>query len=64
MEDGPLKPNPDPVHRALQALADSKLCHNSLQRVCLLGDTVDDMRAAVSAGIIGIGVLTPGDSLV
>jgi HAD superfamily hydrolase (TIGR01548 family) len=53
MDDGPLKPDPAPVRMALERLgaADG----------WMVGDTPDDMRAAVAAGIKGIGVIAPAD---
>jgi HAD superfamily hydrolase (TIGR01548 family) len=53
MEDGPAKPDPAPVRRAMQELG--------VERAWMLGDTVDDMRAAQAAGAIGLGLLAPGD---
>lgn len=53
MEDAPPKPNPAPVRLALQALA--------VQQAWLVGDSPDDIRAAREAGIVGIGILAPGD---
>jgi histidinol-phosphate aminotransferase len=52
MEDGPPKPDPTPVRVALQRLG--------VQRAWMLGDTVDDVRAARSAGVIPLGVVAPG----
>ncbi|CAM9232705.1 unnamed protein product [Ectocarpus sp. 12 AP-2014] len=55
MEDGPSKPDPFPVTRAAQLLGvDPK-------DAALVGDTPDDILAAVRAGARGIGVLTPKD---
>jgi len=51
MEDG-IKPSAAPVTHALKQLG----CTAGL----LLGDTVDDCRAAVAAGITAVGVLAPG----
>jgi hypothetical protein len=56
MEDGPLKPLPDPVLKACAALG----VNPAVTPVCMLGDTVDDIKASVAAGVHGIGVLTPG----
>jgi len=53
MEDAPPKPNPEPVILALQKLG--------VQRAIMIGDTPDDICAAVGAGIQGIGILSPGD---
>ena len=53
MEDAPAKPDPKPVLLACQALGvDPSDC-------IMIGDTPDDIRAAVSAGAVGYGVLTP-----
>eukprot|EP00961_Rhodomonas_salina_P179472 2421684-Rhodomonas_salina.1 len=51
MEDG-IKPSAAPVTHALKQLG----CTAGL----LLGDTVDDCRAALAAGITAVGVLAPG----
>jgi histidinol-phosphate aminotransferase len=48
MEDAPCKPDPAPVHLALQKLG--------ISRAIMIGDTPDDIRAAVAAGIMGVGV--------
>lgn len=53
MEDGPAKPDPTPVRLAMERLNVSK------GEVLMIGDTPDDIKAAVAAGAIGIGVLTP-----
>jgi HAD superfamily hydrolase (TIGR01548 family) len=53
LEDGPLKPDPFPVTRALELLE----CH----RAWMVGDTPDDIRAAAAAGVVPIGVVAPGD---
>ena len=52
MEDGPLKPDPAPVRRAVAALG--------VTRAWMLGDTPDDVRAAVPAGVLPIGVVDSG----
>lgn len=52
MEDGPAKPAPDPVQRAMTAL--------SCRHAWMIGDTVDDLRAARAAGVLGIAVRAPG----
>lgn len=54
MEDGPSKPDPFPVRRCCELLG-----VEPTKAVLLVGDTPDDMGAAVSAGITGIGVTTP-----
>ncbi|CAN0305684.1 unnamed protein product, partial [Hapterophycus canaliculatus] len=53
MEDGPAKPDPFPVIRA------AKLLGVNPKDTALVGDTPDDILAAVRAGAGGIGVLTP-----
>ena len=53
MEDGPLKPDPSPVKTALERLG--------VQHAWMFGDTPDDIRAAVGAGVIPVGVIAPGD---
>ena len=53
MEDAPSKPNPAPVRLALKRLG--------VRRAWMVGDTLDDMRAAAQAGVLPIGVAAPGD---
>jgi imidazoleglycerol-phosphate dehydratase len=53
MEDGPPKPDPFPVSQACTLLGVEP------QDTLMIGDTVDDIRAALAAGSIPIGVLTP-----
>jgi HAD superfamily hydrolase (TIGR01548 family) len=53
-EDGPNKPDPFPVVRCCQLLG-----VEPSPQVVLVGDTPDDVRAAVSAGCSAVGVLTP-----
>lgn len=50
-EDAPLKPNPQPVRVALERL--------EARTAWLLGDTPDDVRAAVGAGVVPVGVVPP-----
>lgn len=53
MEDCAPKPSPEPISLALKALdVDAK-------DALMIGDTVDDVLAAVAAGVEGVGVLTP-----
>lgn len=52
-EDAPSKPDPAPVRLALERLG--------VSRGWMLGDTVDDLRAARAAGVVPIGVVVPGD---
>mmetsp|Transcript_4198 Transcript_4198/g.6213 ORF Transcript_4198/g.6213 Transcript_4198/m.6213 type:complete len:253 (+) Transcript_4198:39-797(+) len=54
MEDGPPKPHPAPVLIACQRLGVAPS-----ENVLMIGDTPDDIRAAVHAGVTGIGVVTP-----
>ena len=53
MEDAPLKPDPAPIQLALQQL------NCTAAESMMFGDTVDDIRSAVSAGVRAFGVLTP-----
>lgn len=52
-EDAPLKPDPSPVRFALERLG--------VERAWMVGDTVDDMRAAKGAGVVPIAVAGRGD---
>ena len=54
MEDGPPKPDPFPVLRACELLN-----VEPSENVIMVGDTPDDIRAAVAAGCMGVGVATP-----
>lgn len=54
MEDGPAKPDPFPVVRACELLGVAADDH-----VIMVGDTPDDVRAAVRAGCRAVGVATP-----
>lgn len=51
-DDAPLKPDPEPVRRAMDALG--------VRTAWMLGDTRDDVESARAAGAIPIGVLPPG----
>jgi histidinol-phosphate aminotransferase len=53
-EDAPLKPHPEPVNLALRRLG--------VRAAWMLGDTVDDVRAARRAGVVPIGVRAPLES--
>ena len=53
MEDGPAKPAPDNVCLALQKL--------DVDSAWMIGDSPDDIGAAVSAGLVGIGIVAPED---
>lgn len=54
MEDGPPKPDPFPVLECCKRLG-----VEPSSSVVLVGDTPDDIRAAVAAGCSGVGVATP-----
>ena len=51
---GPLKPDPAPVRIALEQL--------EARTAWMLGDTPDDVRAAVGAGVVPVGVVPPGQT--
>ncbi len=51
-EDAPLKPDPRPVRLALTRLG--------VRHAWMVGDTPDDVEAAKSAGVVPIGVVSPG----
>lgn len=53
MEDAPAKPDPAPVRRALERLG--------VRRAWMIGDTPDDVHAAVQAGVLPLAVVAPGD---
>lgn len=53
MEDAPAKPDPAPVRLALQRLG--------VARAWLVGDTVDDLRAARAADVVPLAVPAPGE---
>ena len=53
MEDAPAKPNPKPVQLAYEQLGMSP------GECIMIGDTPDDIRAGVAAGVPSYGVLTP-----
>lgn len=54
MEDGPPKPDPFPVKEACRLLG-----IEPSSSIILVGDTPDDIRAAIAAGCKGVGVATP-----
>ena len=56
MEDGPLKPRPEPVRLALQRLG--------VEHGWMVGDTPDDVVAARSAGVVPLAVLGPAERAV
>ncbi|GLD99590.1 hypothetical protein PINS_up008316 [Pythium insidiosum] len=53
MEDCPPKPSPEPIQLALEGLGVAP------KDAAMIGDTVDDVMAAVTAGTLAFGVLTP-----
>lgn len=53
MEDGPPKPDPAVVRLALDRLGVSS--------AWMIGDTVDDVRAARGAGVVPLGIAPPGE---
>jgi HAD superfamily hydrolase (TIGR01548 family) len=53
MEDAPLKPDPAPVRMALGRLG--------VGGGWMIGDTPDDIRAALAAGAVGVGIAAPGE---
>ncbi len=53
MEDGPCKPDPAPVRLAMNRLG--------VRRAWMIGDAPDDMRAARAAGVVPVGMVTPGE---
>jgi histidinol-phosphate aminotransferase len=53
MEDGPPKPDPAPALLALERLG--------VERAWMIGDTPDDVRSALDAGALPIGVHAPGN---
>ena len=59
MEDGPPKPDPFPVSRALELLG-----VEASKEVIMVGDTPDDIRSAIACGCRGIGVATPESAAV
>ena len=59
MEDGPPKPDPFPVVKALELLG-----VEPSKEVIMVGDTPDDIRAAIACGCRGVGVATPESVIV
>jgi histidinol-phosphate aminotransferase len=53
MEDGPGKPDPAPLRLALEKLG--------VGRAWMIGDNLDDVRAARAAGVVPLGVVAPGE---
>ena len=72
MEDTPrLKPAPDPILLCLKQVNDTAFhCSKSyftfdkmgVTEAAMIGDTVDDVRASVAAGVIAFGVVAPGSN--
>lgn len=56
MEDAPIKPDPAPVRLALARLG--------VSNAWLVGDTVDDVRAARGANVASLGIVAPGEDRV
>ncbi|KNC48801.1 histidinol-phosphate aminotransferase [Thecamonas trahens ATCC 50062] len=54
MDDGPAKPSPVPIQLALDALGVAP------SAAIMLGDTVDDVAAALAASVPALGVIPPG----
>lgn len=55
MEDGPPKPDPFPVLKALELMGGIQ----ASKSVVMVGDTPDDIRAAIACGCRAVGVATP-----
>lgn len=55
MEDAPNKPAPDPLELALRELG--------CETAWMIGDTVDDVRAARAAGCLPVGFLAPASAM-
>ena len=55
MEDAAAKPDPAPVRLAMQRLG--------ARRAWMLGNTPDDVRAALGAGALPLGIVAPGDDV-
>ncbi len=53
MGEAPAKPDPAPVRLCLE--------HLGVVRAWMLGDTPDDVRAALGAGVLPLGVVAPGE---
>jgi len=64
MEDGPAKPSPQPCARAIAELLALLPPTHALRELppsafLMLGDTVDDISSAVSAGAMSMGMIPP-----
>ena len=55
MEDAARKPDPAPVRLAVSRLG--------VRRAWMVGNTPDDVRAAVGADVVPLGIVAPGDDL-
>lgn len=55
MKDAAAKPDPAPVRLAMQRLG--------ARRAWMLGNTPDDVRAALGAGALPLGIVAPGDDV-
>jgi histidinol-phosphate aminotransferase len=53
MEDAPAKPDPAPIRLAMERLG--------VGTAWMMGDSIDDVRAARRAGVLPLGVPAPGD---
>ncbi len=56
MEDAARKPDPAPVRLALARLG--------VRAAWMVGNTPDDIRAALGASVVPLGIVAPGDDLV
>lgn len=56
MEDAPSKPDPAPLRLALARLG--------VSNAWMIGDTVDDIRAARATNVASLGIVAPGDERV
>jgi histidinol-phosphate aminotransferase len=53
LEDAPIKPDPAPIREAMRRIG--------VSRCWMVGDTPDDVNAALGAGALPIGIVAPGD---
>jgi len=58
MEDGPAKPHPHILLKACEAMGITPS-----RQVLMVGDTPDDIKAAISAGCTAVAVVTPENAL-
>lgn len=54
------KPSPKPLQEALRRLRGSGALESTTGPVWMIGDTVDDLRAAIAQGAVPLGVRAPG----